>query len=490
VFALAESPVKQGTLWAGTDDGLVQVTTDDGQHWANVSPKMPEWSTVSIIDPSPVDANTAYVAVDRHRLDDFKPYIYKTTDLGKTWTAIVNGIPDGAYTHAVRVDPKRAGLLYAGTEIGMFVSFDDGAHWQPLQLNLPVSPIHDMVVKDDDLVAATHGRSFWVLDDITPLRQVNAQSAAADSVLYQPQTALRLHYPNEFDKRQPVGDNPPPGAIIDYFLKSAPKDEVTLDILDKDGKLVRHLSSKEKKDNDQPPEWPDRVERVKTIPANEGMNRFAWDLRYEDPIQIPGAFYSGDGPVGPLVLPGDYQVKLTVAGKSQTTPLKVVMDPRTKDQAPQLQKQFALSAQVNDSISHLHQAVNEIREVKSQIKNLHARFNDNEKLKPALVAADDLEKKMSEVERQLVQVDMKGSEGNLAFPNMLNERFDSFSHVIEYADTEPTKPALDVFQMLNGKLDEQLKKWAQIKTDDVPKVSAQIKQVDLPALIISPPKKG
>src|SRR5437867_10792089 len=160
VFALAESPVKQGTLWAGTDDGLVQVTTDDGQHWSNVTPKMPEWSTVDLIEPSPHDGNTAYVAVDRHKLDDFKPYIFKTADLGKTWNSIVRGIPDGAYVHAVREDPKRKGLLYAGTELGVFVSFDDGAHWQPLQLNLPVTPIHDLVVKDDDLVVATHGRSF------------------------------------------------------------------------------------------------------------------------------------------------------------------------------------------------------------------------------------------------------------------------------------------------------------------------------------------
>jgi len=371
----------------------------------------------------------------------------------------------------------------------VFVSFDDGAHWQPLQLNLPVSPIHDLVVKDDDLVVATHGRSFWVLDDMTPLRQQNAQSAQADAILYQPQTALRLHYPTEFDRRQPVGDNPPPGAIIDYYFKSAPKDEVTLDIVDGQGKLVRHFSSKEKKETEQPPEWPDRQERVKTIPANEGMNRFAWDIRYNDPIQIPGAFYGGDGPKGPLALPGDYQVKLTVAGKTQTAPLHLAIDPRTKGQEGALQKQFTLSMQVNDRISQLHQAVNEIREVRAQIKTLHFRFGEDEKLKPALTAADDLDKKMSDVEQQLVQVNMKGSEGNLAFPSMLNERFDSFSHFIDAGDTEPTKPQLEVFQLLNTKLDEQLKKWEQIKKDDVPKVSALIKQVDLPALIVTEKKK-
>jgi hypothetical protein len=351
-------------------------------------------------------------------------------------------------------------------------------------LNLPVTPIHDLVVKDDDLVVATHGRSFWVLDDVTPLRQVNAQSAASDVVLYQPQTALRLHYPEEFDKRQPVGDNPPAGAIIDYYFKAAPKEEVSLDILDSSGKVVRHLSSKEKKESEQPPEWPDRVERVKTIPANEGMNRFAWDLRYDDPMQIPGAFYSSTGPKGPLALPGDYQVKLTVGGKSQTAPLHLVIDPRNQGQESAVQKQFTLAMQVNDRISQLHDAVNEIRDLRSQIQSLHKRFDDDPRLKPALAAADDLDHKMSEVEKKLIQVNMKGSEANLAFPNMLNERFDTFSHTIDTADTEPTKPQLEVFQMLSNQLDEQLKKWAQLKREDVAKVSESVKQANLPALII------
>jgi photosystem II stability/assembly factor-like uncharacterized protein len=487
IFALAESPKQQGTLWAGTDDGLVQVSTDDGQHWANVTPKMPEWSTISMIDPSHQDANTAYVAVDRHRLDDFKPYIFKTTDLGKSWSAITTGIPDGAYTHAVREDPRRKGLLYAGTELGVYVSFDDGAHWQPLQLNLPQSPIHDLVVKDDDLVAATHGRAFWVLDDLGPLRQVDAQNASADMVLYQPQTAVRLHYPEEIDKRQPVGENPPPGAIIDYYFKTAPKDEITIDIYDSQGKAVRHLSSKEKKEFEQPPEWPDQVKEMKTIPANEGMNRYAWNLRYNDPIQTPGAFYGGTGPRGPLALPGDYQLKLTANGKTQTTTLHLVIDPRTKGQDAALQKQFALSQQVTDRISRLHQAVNEIRDVKGQIKALHAKFDKDERVKPALAAADELEKKMSEIEQELIQVNLKGSEGSLAFPVMLNEKFDGFSHSVDGGDREPTKPQMDVFAALSGKLDEQLQKWAQIQKDELPKVAASIKQADLPALAVPPP---
>jgi membrane-associated HD superfamily phosphohydrolase len=230
------------------------------------------------------------------------------------------------------------------------------------------------------------------------------------------------------------------------------------------------------------------VERVKTIPANEGMNRFAWDLRYDDPIQTPGAFYLGDGPRGPFALPGDYQVKITVAGKSQTAPLHLVVDPRTKDHEAELPKQFSLSQQVIERISQLHQAINEIRDLKAQIKTLHFRFADDEKLKPALAAADELEKKMSEVEQKLVQVNTKSSEGTLAFPSMLNEQFDSFSHSIENSDHQPTKSQLDVFQTLSKQLDDQVAKWSQLKSQDVAKVSDLIKQANLPGLIVTPPK--
>src|SRR5438045_6680207 len=342
--------------------------------------------------------------------------------------------------------------------------------------------------KDADCMWTTHGCSVGVRYDLTQLHQASTQSTQADVMLYQPQTALRLHYPEEFDKRQPVGDNPPPGAIIDYYFKTAPKEEVSLDILDASGKVVRHLSSKEKKEGEQPPEWPDRIERVKTIPANEGMNRFAWDLRYDDPVQIPGAFYSGNGPKGPLALPGDYQVKLTVGGKSQTAPLHLVIDPRTKGKEAAVQKQFTLATQVKDRISQLHQTVNEIRDLRSQIQTLHKRFGDDQRLKPALATADDLDHKMSEVEQKLIQINMKGSEANLAFPDMLNERFDTFSHIIEYGDAEPTKPQLGVFQILSSQLDEQLKKWAQLKNDEVPKVVELVKQANLPALIITEKK--
>ena len=488
VFALAESPKNRERFGPGRMTGWSTSRPTTAKTGRTLHQRCRSGARSRLSTHSPHDATTAYVAVDRHRLDDFKPYIFKTTDLGKSWSAITNGIPEGAYVRSVREDPKRKGMLYAGTELGVYFSLDDGAHWQPLQLNLPQSPIHDLVVKDDDLVVATHGRSFWVLDNLTPLRQLSAQSPSSDMLLYQPQTAVRLHYPEEIDKRQPAGDNPPMGAMIDYYFKSAPKDEVTLDILDAQGKLVRHLSSKEKKENEQPPEWPDRVEAPKTIPANEGMNRFAWDLRYNEPIQDPGRILCGQraawstGVTGRL--PGETNGKRENANGDAPSRGRSAHQ-RSRGELP---KQFELSTQVNARISELHQAVNEIREVKSQIKELHTKFGDDLKVKPALAAADAMEHKMSDVEQQLIQVNMKGSEGNLAFPNMLNEAFDTFSRSVDAGDREPTKPQMDVFASLSGRLDEQLKKWNAIKQDDLPKVTELIKQADLPALIIKEKK--
>jgi photosystem II stability/assembly factor-like uncharacterized protein len=304
VFTLAESPKQKDLLWAGTDDGLMKLSRDGGGHWEDVTPKaMPEWSTVDLVEASPFDAGTAYIAVDRHKLDDIKPYVYKTHDFGKTWTAITAGIPDGAFVHAVREDTVRKGLLFAGTEKGVYVSFDDGANWQTLQLNLPMTPIHDLVIHADDLAVATHGRSFWVLDDISPLRELG--TAKGEAVLYRPRASYRVHYPDAVDKRRPVGENPPNGATFYYYLNDAPKGEVTLEFLDASGKTVKKFSDREKKNvNEQPQEWPDLEAPPNLIPAKAGLNRFAWNLRYEDPVQTPTAVYEGLPPQGPVIAPG------------------------------------------------------------------------------------------------------------------------------------------------------------------------------------------
>jgi photosystem II stability/assembly factor-like uncharacterized protein len=488
IFALAESPFDKDTLWAGTDDGLVQLTRDGGKNWTNITPKeLPEWSMVSLIEPSPFDAATAYIAVDRHKLDDFRPYIYKTSDFGKTWTKITNGLPDTAYVHAVREDPKRQGLLYAGTETGVFVSFDDGARWQPLQLNLPVSPIHDLVVKDDDLVVATHGRSFWILDDLSPLRQLSPEVAAADVHLYEPQPAYRLHLPGEVAKRAPVGKNPPRGAIIDYYLKSAPQGEITLEILDAKGKLVRDYSSREKEEESAAQkEWPDIEKSPERLPAEAGMNRFAWDLRYEPPTKIPGAAFTDYEPHGPLAVPGNYQVKLTVAGKSWTAPLEVKLDPRVSVSPAELVKQFDLALKIRNQVSQIGDVVNRIRDLRSQLKALHKRLGDEQKYKAILSAGDNLDKTMTPVEETLVQVKSKASEDSLNYPVMLNDKLVSLGGSLDDADAAPTQQDFELSEVLSKQLDEQLATWKQVVDKELPALNELIRKQNVPTLSFAP----
>jgi photosystem II stability/assembly factor-like uncharacterized protein len=484
VFTVAESPIEKNVLWAGTDDGLIHVTQDGGKNWANVTPSnklMPEWSLISLIEASPYDAGTAYAAVERHKNDDLRPYIYRTSDYGKTWTKITAGIPDGGYVHAVRQDPKNKNVLYAGTELGVYVSFDDGAHWQSLQLDLPTTPVTDLTVKDDDLAVSTNGRSFWILDDVSPLRELSAKLASQDVILYTPGPTYRFNFPEQVNKRRPVGENPPNGMMVSYYLKSETKDEITLDILDSSGKPVRHYSSKPKNKSEQPPEWPDLEKPPELLPTHAGMNRFPWNLRYESPTEIPGAFYAGNGPEGPIVAPGKYTLKLTVEGKEQKATAEVKLDPRVQVSDADLQKQLDLEMKVRDDIEALHTAVNQIRGVRSQLDLVKQRLEkEGEKGKPVVDSVDALLKKLEPVEQNLMQVNMKSSEGNLGFPNMLNEQYDSFRQTIEAADGSPTQQDYLVFDNLHGRLQAQLTGWRQIASAEVPSVNELVRKENVP----------
>ena len=476
IFALTESPLKKGMLWVGTDDGLVQTTIDDGGHWNAVTPAdMPQWSSIDMIEPSRYDSSIAYIAADRHKLDDIKPYAYKTIDGGKSWNAITAGLPDGAVVHVVREDPVRRGLLYAGTERGVFVSFDDGGHWQTLQLNLPASPIHDLVVKGNDLVVATHGRSFWILDDVTPLRQIQRGTQAENVVLYIPQTAMRLHYPDAVDTRHPVGENPPAGALIDYVLKSAPKGELTIDILDAQGKRLRHLSSTHSTKEVQPPEWPDQIVPNDKISAAQGMNRLVWDLRMQDPVQIPGAFYSGPTPRGPLVPPGQYQIKLTVGGVTRSAPLTVIADPRVAGSEAAIRAKTELALTVEHDIDRLHRAVNQIRLTRTDLARAEKALHDRPTNAALAAEAGTLSKKLDPIEQRLMQVNMKGSEANLAFPGMLNEQLASFALSMDDADMPPTQQHLASYHSLHDQLELQLGTWRQLQDGAITAFNTHLK---------------
>jgi photosystem II stability/assembly factor-like uncharacterized protein len=488
IFSIAESPLSKGMIWVGTDDGLIQLTHNGGGSWTNVSPHdMPQWSTISMIEPSRYDANTAYVAVDRHKLDDLRPYIFVTGDGGSTWKRIDAGLPEGSFAHAVREDSVKRGLLYAATETGVFVSFDDGGHWQSLQLNLPRCPVHDLVVKGDDLVVATHGRSFWILDDVTPLRQIAAAAAASGAYLYKPATSYRLYYPDQVDMRPPVGQNPPAGTLIDYYLPPQPTGAVSIEIIDAGGSVVRHLTSVKGTKEEQPPEWPDQVHAEETLPASAGMNRFVWNIRYDDPVPIPDAFYAGLPPRGPIVLPGAYTIRLTYAGQTQTAALTIAADPRDDGSSLDgLRQKFELSMQVYHDQAALHRAVNDIRAVKNDVASALAKTNGKRGGAALNAGGTALTKQASQIEGVLMQVNIKGSEANLNFPGMLNEQIYSFSVLLDDADTAPNRQEIEAYAGLHARLGEQLTAWDELKKTRVVAFCAQARRAEIPGLSTCP----
>src|SRR5215813_1128500 len=528
IFSVVESPVQKDLIWAGSDDGLIHVTTDGGKNWSNVTPKaMPEWGTVSMLEASPFDAGTAYAAVERHRMDDSAPYIFKTSDFGKTWTAISDGIPSGVYVHAVREDKKRKGLLYAGTENGVYFSFDDGAHWQSLQANLPVAPVNDLVVHDNDLAVATHGRAFWILDDLSPLRQYKPEIANEEVHLYTSGPASRAEFGGGFGGGGgAVGQNPPAGAIIYYALKTAikkpeprrggeqpaggeaaptagsstpsrsagsgtPAPPVTLEILDSKGQVIRKYPAKRQPGEEAPGDdegFGRPAERP--LPTEAGLNRFVWDLRYEGSSRVPRSPLWAGNTDGPVALPGTYQIKLTVQGKSYTAPLEIKTDPRLKVTQQDLEKQFALSLKIRDRVTQAHDAINQIRDIRSQITALNKRLEGQPQAKAVADAGKQLDKKMTEVEEVLVQTKARSNQDVLNYPIRLNNYLVALGGVVGSAEGAPTQASYDVYDMLSQQLDEQLAKWKQILSTDVPAYNEAVQKQNVPAIILAKPGDG
>jgi photosystem II stability/assembly factor-like uncharacterized protein len=395
VFAIAESPKREGLIWAGSDDGLVHVTTDNGEKWQNVTASMsglPEWGTVSLIEPSPFDANSAYVVVDAHRLDNTHPFLYKTTDLGKTWKRIDGSLPQDVYLHAVREDPTKRGLLYLGTERGVMFSPDDGQTWRPLYLNMPTVAVHDLVVKDNDLVVATHGRSLWILDDLQPVREYADRIASEPLHLFAPADAIRWRYGSSNWGTRGSYPNPPRGAVIYYALKDEEKGELKIEILDAQNRVVRTLTSTPPEpmgsdENEDPEDF-----KKEALPRAAGVQRAVWDLRYEGAHKIKGGrIDTGDPIEGPRVAPGTYTVRLSAGGRTLTAPVKVVADPRGDLSQQDLEAQAAFAIRVRDDISRLTDLVNQIRSVRDQLKarNTALELHKSDKGVPDLIHSSD-----------------------------------------------------------------------------------------------------
>jgi len=366
VFIIAPSARDSNLLWVGTDDGQVQITRDGGKTWSNVTPPardLPEWSLISSVEPSPHDAGTAYVAATRYKLDDFRPYVFKTSDYGRTWRKVAAGIPDNHFIRVVREDPVRRGLLYAGGEFGVYVSFDDGAGWQSLQRNLPIVPIHDLVVKNNDLVAATHGRSFWILDDLTALHQLGDSVARASRFLFTPRDPYRMGGGGGFGGAAAgVGANPPSGAVVFFYLKDKPDSaaELRLDFLDARDSIIRRFTTRPKEPGD-------------SLKVRAGMNRFVWNLRYPEASRFPGMIFWAGGTQGPVAVPGTYKVRLTAGDWSQTRSFVLQRDPRVTTSPEDYQRQFDLLIRIRDRVSAANDAVKRIRDVKEQLDGAATR---------------------------------------------------------------------------------------------------------------------
>jgi photosystem II stability/assembly factor-like uncharacterized protein len=497
IYSLAPSSHDVNTIWAGTDDGLVWITRDRGKNWKNITPpELTPWSKVTQISASHFDDQTAYVSVSRFRIDDLKPYIYRTHDGGKTWQPITQGLPDTAPVNTVREDPARKNLLFAGSENAVWASWDDGGNWQSLQLNLPHTSMRDLWIHENDLIVATHGRGFWVLDDITALRQFSLEIAKEGAHLFKPGAAYRIRRNTNTDTPlppdEPAGENPPDGAIIDYYLGQPASGHLMVEILDSKGQLVRRYSS-----DDKPERTAEQLQREliphywlqehRTLSTGPGMHRWFWDLRYTSPVSTEHEYpiaatphSTPRYPLGPTALLGQYTVRLTLNGHTFTEPLMVKMDTRVITSAAGLQKKFDLEMKLAEAITESSKAVNQARSAQEQLEKLASSNGMKE-------TVDSLNARLSEL---LDSAKNPGLGGHHEIPlKDANSTVIALYKEVEKVDSEPTVAQADAFAKINTELTPQLKKWEELKNGDLQRLNIKLSAADLPRIDFDRPPK-
>ena len=503
VFSIAPSPLNADEIWAGSDTGLLHLTRDGGKSWQDVtlishicgfssgatatSPVAvcTDWSKIAMIEASRFDPAVAYVAVDRHRLDDQAPYIYRTSDYGKTWRSISNGVCATCFVNAVREDTERKGLLFAGTELGIYVSFDDGDHWQPLQLNLPVTSVRDITIHGDDLIIATHGRSFWIMDDITPLRQIDAKMQARSAMLYKPATAIRIDNDgflgSPLPPEEPTAKNPPDGAILDYYLPSGAK-KVTLEIYDANGKLVRRYVSGVRKQTAHPPlaiaeRW---IPKPVVLENTAGAHRFVWDLRWGNSAANAEVEEESDraAPRGPRALPGEYRVKLTADDSSFTQALRVEMDPRSQATTAELNEQLRVGLEIFGEVQSARKALAEIAAVKKQLLDI-----ETQSLKQHPELLQEVRSAQSAIDK--VQKGERPTPGAIVGLEAANTGLAAALRVVESGDRPIPSQATELYKQAGQVAKAQLADWTSIKNSQLPKLNRALQKAGVAAIQIS-----
>ncbi len=501
IFTFAESPVKTGVLWAGSDDGLIHVSQNGGKDWTKVTPPtnlLPEWALMSMVSPSEFDAGTCFLAANRYKWADDKPYLLKTTDYGKTWKLITAGIPQNAYCRVVRQDPNRQNILYAGTERGIFISFDEGEHWQPLQLNLPLSPIHDLQIQknEKDLVVATHGRSFWVLDNLEPIYQLSDQIAKANYWLFAPRHTYRTEGSSYYNPNMQIGENAPAGVQVFYKLKQTPTKELRMQFLTEKGDTIATFSSKKdpkgepikevkeyytEKDKTQP----------NTLPTKAGQNVFSWNMNYADATKIEGeGSFMWTGTVGgPQAIPGKYVVKLLLADSLlMQQPFEIVKDPRIQTTDAEFKEQLTLALKIRDKLSETHQTVNDLRKIRQQINTYMGSLEDttvSNKLKKITKPILDT---LSRIEDKLVQHRAKAFQDLLNYPIKLNDKLAGIGNAVRSADAPPTKQSYEAYDNIVVLVDKEITSFKTILNEKIPELNKAIMLQQTPIIKLSKKK--
>ncbi len=469
IFAAQESPLREGLIWVGSDDGLIHVTRDGGMNWENVTPSsMPKYLMINSVEPDPQDEATCYIAGTLYKTGDFAPYIYKTSDYGQTWTKLVNGIADEHFSRVVRADPQKDGLLYAGTESGMYISFNDGQKWHPFQMNLPVVPITDLTIKDNNLIAATQGRSLWIIDDLSVIHQATEVSSTGNQ-LFQPLPAYR-YGGGQNRNVTGAGMNHPSGVMVHYYLESySDKDTVEIQLMDAQGNQIEAYSTYAKERN------------LKLDDLKPGANLFVWNMRYPDAKRFDGMIFWAGSLSGPRAVPGDYSVTLTHNGEVLESPFTIVPDPRLDLDRDDFQTQFDFIREVNDKVTEAHEAIIEIRELKEQLKKYKTLLNAHDDVKAEISRIDSV---INKVENALYQTKNQSRQDPLNFPIKLTNKLAHLNSLTNRGDFPPTDQAIAVKNELSEKIDEELSDYYTIRDADIPALNQMIREKEADYILI------